>query len=151
MGILTLVVWIATVSFGLSLLGNWVARGGLGRQGGRPGWGAGVPPPYFPAPMILLHATLATGGLVVFTLYLMVDSNPLAWLALLMLMPVDLLGLGMFTRWLGSRRTRRLATVPGVVVPAESRIPLALVVCHGLLASATVILVFLVAIGVGGS
>jgi hypothetical protein len=151
MGVVALVVWIVTVSFGLTLLGNWMARGGLTRQGGRPGWGPGVPPPYFPAPLIALHAMLATGGLVVFTLYLMMDANSLAWLALFMLMPVDILGLSMFTRWLGSRRTRRLATVPGVVTPAESRLPLALVICHGMLASATFVLVFLTALGVGGS
>jgi hypothetical protein len=151
MGIVALVVWIITVSFGLTLLGNWVARGGLTRQGGRPGWGPGVPPPYFPAALIVLHATLATGGLFVFAVYLMMDVNSLAWLAFAMLLPVDMLGLSMFTRWLGSRRTRRLAGVPGVVIPAESRLPLALVLCHGMLASVTVVLVFLVALGVGGS
>jgi len=65
----------------------------------------------------------------------------------------------MFGRWVGSRRMR--VTPPAAPAPdpesrlpvlfkpglAESRLPLLVVVAHGLVASSTVLLVFLTAIG----
>lgn len=71
----------------------------------------------------------------------MADRSALAWLASVLLLPVALLGLTMLARWLPARGGDR----------AESRFPVPVVAGHGLLAVATVVLVLLVALGVGGN
>lgn len=152
LGIAALVSWAVTASLGLSLFGTWAARGGLGLRRAPFGRTRDLPPPYVPAPLILAHALLAVSGLFVWVAYLIVDRNALAWAALGMLMPVDLVGVSMFTRWLGSRRTRPIAPLlASETAAAETRLPVVLVMGHGLLALVTVTLVFLTTIGVGES
>jgi hypothetical protein len=157
-----LICWVVTAVFGFLLLGTWVSRGGLAQQPRGGHFDVGVPPPYFPTPLIVGHFLLAAGGLATWIGYLWTGRWPLAWVAFAILGPVDLLGLSMFGRWVGSRRMRRMAVgVPVVQVdpesrlpvlfqrpPAESRLPLVLVFTHGLLAGTTVLLVFLATIHV---
>ena len=143
-----LISWIVTAGGGFVLLAVWLSRGGMQQQrdvGNR------IRPP-----LILSHFLLAGGGLVVWVIYLVTDSDALAWIALAVLAVVAVLGFTMFTIWLRQRRAtvaQVAATGPGgpPVMPAEQHFPVAVVGLHGLLAVTTVVLVFLTAIGVGGS
>ena len=139
-----LVAWVLTAGGGFVLLTIWLARGGM--QQGREGGGRIRPP------LILSHFLLAAGGLVVWIIYLIADKDALAWIALAILGVVALLGFTMFAIWWRRRQARgavREAVSPDT--PAEQHFPVAIVGLHGLLAVTTVVLVFLTAIGVGGS
>jgi hypothetical protein len=139
-----LIAWVLTAGGGFVLLTIWLARGGMQQQ--REG-GSRIRPP-----LILSHFLLAAGGLVVWIIYLIADKKALAWIALAILGVVALLGFTMFAIWWRRRQSRgavREAVSPGT--PAEQHFPVAIVGLHGLLAVTTVVLVFLTAIGVGGS
>jgi len=137
-----LISWVLTAGGGFVLLSIWLARGGMAQQ--RAG-GTTIRPP-----LILSHFLLAASGLVVWIIYLVTDSDFLAWLAFAILAVVALLGWTMFAIWLRRRRARTDAAetaTPGR--PAEQHFPVPVVGLHGLLAVTTVVLVFLTAIGVG--
>lgn len=147
MGIAALVFWVITALGGFVLLGTWISHGGLKQQQ------SGTT--RFPAPVIFGHFALAAAGLVLWIIYVLVDSDALAWVAFLVLLPVAVLGFTMLLRWLPSYRARSAVVAGGASdaaeVPAERHLPVAVVVLHGLLAVVTVILVLLVALGVGNS
>lgn len=130
MEIAALVTWLVTAAGGFGLVAIWVNRGGhrAGSTGTRLAPG-----------LVFGHLLLAVAGLVLWIIYLVAGDEPLAWAAFVVLLPVALLGFTMFARWLPARRT-------GV---AESRFPVPLVLGHGLLGAATLVLVLLTAIGVG--
>ncbi len=139
-----LVTWVVTAGGGFVLLSIWLARGGMRQQGEG---GNRIRPP-----LILSHFLLAATGLVIWIIYLAADKDVLSWIAFAVLVVVALLGWTMFFIWLRRRQARAgamEAAVPGV--PAEQHFPVSIVALHGLLAVATVVLVFLTAIGVGGS
>jgi hypothetical protein len=136
-----LISWIVTAGGGFVLLGLWLRHGGMRqREPGR----------RIRPPLILSHFALAATGLVLWIVYLVTDSDALAWIAFAVLVVVALLGWTMFAIW-WQRRQRRAAdasaSTPGV--PAEQHFPVSIVTLHGLLAVTTVVLVFLAAIGVG--
>jgi hypothetical protein len=136
-----LIAWVVTAAGGFVLLAIWLSRGGM--QQGREG-GSRIRPP-----LILGHFLLAATGLVIWIIYVATDSDALAWIALVILAVVALLGFMMFAIWY-QRRQRgavREAVDPGT--PAEQHFPVAVVGLHGLLAVTTVVLVFLTTIGVG--
>jgi hypothetical protein len=89
--------------------------------------------------MVFTHFMLAAAGLVVWIIYVVIDSDPLTWVAFVLLLPTALLGFAMFARWLGSRRT----SAP------ESGFPMAVVLGHGAFAATTLVLVLLAALGIG--
>ena len=139
-----LIAWVVTAGGGFVLLSIWLARGGMrqGREGGtkiRP-------------PLILSHFLLAATGLVIWIIYLANDKHVFAWIAFAILAVVALLGWTMFAIW-WQRRQRGAAGGPADAGerPAEQNFPVPIVALHGLLAVTTVVLVFLTAIGVGGS
>jgi len=138
-----LIAWIVTAGGGFVLLWIWLARGGM-RQGREPGLRI--------RPMLILsHFLLAATGLVIWIVYVFSDSDSLAWVAFVLLLVVAGLGFAMFALWY-QRRQRgavREAVDPGT--PAEQHFPVSIVTLHGLLAVTTLTLVFLSAIGVGGS
>ncbi|MBV9844512.1 MAG: hypothetical protein JOZ47_05515, partial [Kutzneria sp.] len=105
--------------------------------------------------LIFGHFVLAAAGLVLWIIYLFADRESLAWVAFALLVPVALLGFVMLARWIPTYRARATATVGGAgastAAPAEKHFPVAIVGGHGLLAVATVVLVLLTALGVGGS
>ncbi|SRR6266705_3321323 len=143
-----LIAWVVTAGGGFVLLAIWLARGGMQQQIAA---GNRIRPP-----LILSHFLLAASGLVVWVVYLATDSDALAWIAFAVLVVVALLGWTMFFIWLRRRRAtvgEVTDTGPGVsqVMPAEQHFPVAIVGLHGVLAVTTVLLVFLTAIGVGGS
>ena len=167
-GSAALATWVVTAGFGLSLFVTWLAHGGLSQHPPSRWLTVNLPPPYFPAPLIFTHVILATGGLGVWIAYLVKDSPVLAWIALLMLVPVAAVGFTMFGRWLGSRRLRQAAlpgsqrlsavpdprragTSPRAATLPESRLPVILVACHGLFGATTIVLVLATATGVGSS
>jgi hypothetical protein len=139
-----LIAWIATAGGGFVLLAIWLSRGGM-QQGREPG--SKIRPP-----LILSHFGLAATGLVIWIIYLANDSDALAWIAFVLLAVVALLGWTMFAIWY-QRRQREPVTgaAAGGERPAEQHFPVPIVALHGVLAVTTVVLVFLTAIGVGGS
>ena len=140
MDIAALVTWVLTALGGFVMLGTWISRGGHRQPSDS----------RFPPALIFGHFALAATGLVIWIIYVAVDSDALAWIAFVLLLPVALLGFTMFVRWLP---TRRSATTPATAGgdPAEAHFPLPVVIGHGLLAVVTLVLVLLTALGVGGS
>lgn len=159
MHITALITWLITALGGFYLLGTWIARGALRNPGSS----------RLPAPVLFGHFLLATAGLVVWIVYLAVDKQAVAWTAFGLLVPVALLGLTMFARWLPAARNR--AAVAPVASPApvggsggsggatlasdvrsgasetpERHFPMPIVLGHGLFAVVTVILVLISAI-----
>lgn len=137
----TLACWLATAAAGLAMLLVWVSHGGL--SGGS----------RLPQAVVLGHGLLAVAGLGVWIAYVKTRQVVLAWTAFGLLLPVVLIGLAMYLRWLTDRRVRGMP-VGGALpvrqdIPAERWFPRSLVFGHGLLATATLVLVLLVAVGVG--
>ena len=151
MSIAALIAWVVTAGGGFVLLAKWIANGGVRTPRTS----------HFPPVVIFGHFALAAAGLVVWIIYLVVDSTVLAWIALALLVLVASLGFTMFVRWIPSYQARRTVTAGSAAgpdaaaavepVPAEQHFPIAVVGGHGLLAVATVVLVLLSALGVGGS
>jgi hypothetical protein len=168
MATVALVAWALTALGGFLMLGRWIGRGGLRQQ--RTGTSR------LPAGAVFSHLALAAAGLVLWVLYLLVQSDALGWAALALLLPVAVLGFVMLARWLQVRRAPRVPAAAGAVAgagpatprgaaaprgtatdpagdaetPAEQHLPVPVVVAHGLLAIATVVLVLLTMLGVGG-
>ncbi|TML59953.1 MAG: hypothetical protein E6G22_12100 [Actinobacteria bacterium] len=139
-----LVAWVLTAGGGFVLLTIWLARGGM-RQG-REGGGRIKPP------LILSHFLLAATGLVIWIVYLVDDKKAIAWIAFAILAVVALLGWTMFAIWWRRRQARgAVAEAVSPDTPAEQRFPVPIVALHGVLAVTTVVLVFLTAVGLGGS
>lgn len=134
-GIVALITWVIAALGGFFMLGVWLRRGAARRTGGA---STRLAPP-----LIFGHFLLAAAGLVIWIIYLVTDADVLAWIAFIIVVIVALLGFTMFARWLGQRR-RPAET-------AERHFPVGVVAGHGLLAAATLVLVLLVAIGIGGS
>jgi manganese efflux pump family protein len=140
-----LITWILTAGGGFVLLATWIRNGGHRPAGGsrfRPG-------------LILGHFALAALGLVIWIIYVVSDTEALAWIAFVLLVPVVFLGFTMLALWLPSYRQRGTlvgaAETATATVPAERRFPVVVVAGHGVLAVVTVVLVLLTALGVGGS
>ncbi|MEU5761217.1 hypothetical protein [Nocardia sp. NPDC047648] len=138
MAIAALILWLLTAVGGFVLLGTWIARGGARQPNSS----------HLPVPVVFGHFLLAVAGLIVWIAYLALDDDALAWVAFGLLIPVALLGFAMLLRWLPVYRARTDAEAPE---PAERRFPVAVVGGHGVFAVATVVLVLLTALGVGGS
>jgi hypothetical protein len=137
-----LIAWVITAGGGFVLLSIWLARGGMRQSGER----------RIRPPLILTHFLLAATGLVIWIIYLANDKDVLAWIAFALLLVVALLGFTMLAIWL-QQRQGRAGTVEAATAdrPAEQNFPVPVVVLHGLLAATTLVLVFLTAVGVGGS
>jgi hypothetical protein len=136
-----LIAWVATAGGGFVLLAIWLARGGM-RQGREPG--ARIRPA-----LILSHFLLAATGLLLWIIFLVTDSDALAWIALVLLGIIAILGWTMFAIWYQRRQRGRVAEAVDPGTPAEQHFPVPVVALHGVLAVTTVVLVFLTAIGVG--
>jgi manganese efflux pump family protein len=144
-----LITWVLTAGGGFVLLTLWLKNGGMAQsERGK------IRPP-----LIMSHFLLAATGLVLWIIYVVTDSDALAWIAFVLLAIVAALGLTMFAVWLRQRQGAApaaggppagRATAAGPRgEPAEQRFPVAIVGLHGVLAVTTVVLVFLTAIGVG--
>jgi|ERR1051325_3438483 hypothetical protein len=134
-----LIAWLITAGGGFVLLAIWLQRGGM-RQARESG--ARIRPP-----LILGHFALAATGLVLWIIYIATDSDALAWIAFVLLLIVAALGFTMLAIWLQQRR----GETGTASRPAEQNFPVPIVGLHGVLAATTLVLVFLTAVGVGGS
>lgn len=146
MDVAALIAWVVTAGGGFVLLGTWIARGGP-RQ-------AQAGASRFPPALIFGHFALAATGLVVWIIYVATGTEALAWVALVLLLGVAVLGLTMVTRWRQERAALAVAaggSSAGAERPAEQHFPVPVVYLHGLLAVITLVLVLLTALGVGGS
>jgi hypothetical protein len=127
-GLAALAAWILTAAAGSYLLAGWLRPGGLGRRARA----AGVPPA-----IIVSHFALAVAGLATWIAFVAADLAVLAWIAVGLLLLIA--GLGM------------AALVTGLPEPAavagRPRAPVAVIAAHGALATATILLVLLAAIG----
>jgi hypothetical protein len=153
-----LITWLVTAGLGFYMLATWARAGGV-RSG--PGGAS-----HFPPPVVFGHFLLAAAGLVVWIIYVATDQDALSWVALVILVLVAGLGDVLVLRWLRDRRagtaastdplagsgTTRAGTTShaaDATALAEQRIPTAVVAAHGVFAVATILLVLLVALGVG--
>lgn len=134
MAVVALIVWLLTAVGGSTMLGLWLARGGMTAT-------EDAPPTHFPVPVIFGHVGLAVVGLILWIIYMVTDAAALAWLSFVVLIVIALLGFTMLTRWLPSQRIPR--TEPG---PPERAIPMPVVAGHGVLAVATLVLVLIATI-----
>jgi hypothetical protein len=143
-----LVTWVLTAGGGFFLLGLWLKNGGMAQSE--------TPGARIRAGRILSHFALAAAGLVIWIIYVATDSEGLAWVAFALLAVVALLGFSMLAIWLGQRSRERPPVAEGsgatpAGTPAEQHFPTPVVALHGVLAATTLVLVLLVAVGVGGS
>lgn len=136
-----LITWVLTAGGGIVLLGLWLRGGGMKPSAER----ARIRPP-----LILGHFALAAAGLVLWIVYVAVDTNALAWIAFVLLLVVALMGFTMFAIW-AQRRRGRGGSIEAAreTEPAEQHFPVPVVALHGLLAATTLVLVVLAAAGVG--
>ena len=133
-----LISWVVTAAGGFVLLAIWLSRGGMQqREGGR------IRPV-----LILSHFGLAALGLVLWIVYVVNDSDALAWLAFALLVVVAALGWTMFAIWWRRRQLGAAAGAEAGAAPAEQHFPVPVVALHGLLAVTTVVLVLLSALEV---
>lgn len=139
-----LILWLVTAGGGFFMLGLWLRHGGMAQQT--------EPGQRIRPPLIFSHFGLAAAGLVVWIVYLGTGTHALRWIAFAALVPVALLGFAMLAIWL--QRRQAVAATLGVSagsasrVPAEQSFPVPVVLAHGALAVATLILVVLTAAGV---
>lgn len=134
MGIASLIAWILTAGGGGFMLAKWVAGGGH-REGTR----TALPPA-----AVFGHFALAASGLVLWIVYLITDNHPVGWIALALLIPVLILGFAMVRRWLSVYRGYSAGGQPSEVQDAPERsFPVPVVVGHGVLALATIVLALL--------
>ncbi len=136
MSVASLFAWMATVLVGLLLLVIWLMEYDREYQS--------AAATRLPVPVISAHALLGVGGLMLWGVYLLADEERLAWVTLVILGTVALLGLVMAARWVRVYRgfTDSDSSVTRVVtVPPERHFPLPVVVTHGVLAVTTLVLV----------
>ena len=149
-----LIAWILTAGAGLYLLTVWLIEYDREFQS--------AAATRLPVPVISAHALLAVTGLVIWGIYLLTDTDRLAWLATFILAPVALFGFIMAARWIGVYRAHAAPSGASVgsgarsardwtAVPPERHFPLPVVIGHGVFAVITIVLVLLTTLGVGGS
>lgn len=152
--IIALITWIIAAIGGFVMLGVWLrhgaARAAEATVGGGPhaqadGGATPTAKSHLPAPLVYAHFALAVVGLIVWIIYLITSAMALGWIALVLVLIVAIAGFVMFFRWLAQRRS---GTAPGEAVTPERHFPTAVVVAHGVFATATVVLVIIVAITV---
>ncbi|KUI27699.1 hypothetical protein AU196_21260 [Mycobacterium sp. IS-1742] len=143
MGIASLIAWILTAGGGAFMLAKWVGGGGH-RDRTRT---------HLPPAVVFGHFALAALGLVLWIVYVVTDNHPIGWVALALLVPVAALGVVMVLRWLPVYRSGR-QPVGGGASPIpdapERSFPVAVVLGHGVLAAATVVLGLLAILEIGG-
>src|SRR4051794_38988821 len=129
----------------------WLERGGRGQRG---------LPHSVHARRLGTHIVLAVSGLAIWIVYLATGTRGVAWAAFGVLVVVGVVGTTQFRIWQRRRLgfvkathddwnwpTGAMASSEGI--PAEQHFPASVVLLHGVLAIATVVLVLLTAAGVG--
>jgi hypothetical protein len=166
MSVIALLTWIVTASLGLYLLSIWLIEYDKDFQA--------EAETRLPPVVLAAHVTLGVGGLIVWAYYLLFDNDNLAWVATGAVLLGASLGTFMAFRWFAvyqaKRQFQRLERITRVwhrgqvavierpevhraprIGPPERNFPLPVVIAHGAFATATVTLVVLTALGVGGT
>jgi hypothetical protein len=166
MSLVALALWIITAGFGLYLLSIWLIEYDRDFQS--------AAATRLPPAVLASHVVLAFGGLLVWAGYLLFDQDRLAWTAAVALCLAATLGATMAIRWVSVYRASRTspagarqtsshltfagrqhgAPTAGPLIregPPERNFPLPVVIAHGAFATATLALVLLTVLGVGGS
>lgn len=146
MSIIALFTWVLAACGGLYLVAVWLIEYDREFQGSASS--------RLPVPVICTHALLALGGLAVWGSYLLLGGARLAWTAVIVLVVVASLGMVMAIRWIYMYRAvtqMRLAAAAGgsqaeLAVPPERNFPVSVVIGHGALAVATLVLVLVTAL-----
>lgn len=134
------VTWFLTIDGGLVLLGSWLRAGGLQRRHRR---GPRIGPE-----LVGVHLTLAGTAFALWIVYLAAGRLAFAVAALCILAAVATLGFTMFGIWLVHRvaASGRPPDLPRTSRRGDQRLPVAVIVLHGLFAATTLVLVALVVI-----
>jgi hypothetical protein len=134
MSLAALIVWLVTAGGGLCLAAIWLIE-----------YDPALAPTRLPRTAVSAHGLLAVTGLYLWWKYVSSDKSGLALTAGLILVPVVLLGLLMGSRWIKVYRAHKnpALTSGGGGIPPERHLPLPLVIAHGVLGVATVVLVAL--------
>jgi hypothetical protein len=169
MSLIALATWITTAGGGLYLLSIWLIEYDKDYQS--------VAATRLPPAVLTSHVLLAGGGLLAWIGYVILDEDRLAWAAVVAVLAAATLGVIMAIRWISvyqavratQRHRAELAAAPvGLTLagdsprlatlelsrdsgPPERNFPLPVVIAHGAFAAATITLVVLTALGVGGS
>jgi hypothetical protein len=148
LGLAALAAWIVTAAAGSYLLAGWLADGGLRR---RPARVPGVPPV-----LIMSHFAVALAGLGIWIAFVATDVPVLAWIAAGMILPAAGLGMAALGAALPGPAASPEPTSAGpalatrtaaTAAPARVAAPVTVIAVHGVLATATILLVVLAAIG----
>jgi hypothetical protein len=127
-----LIAWLLTALGGATMLVQWLRHGGARQREG------------IRAPRLFAHAGIAVLGLALWVAFVVSEESAVAWVAVAFLVGVGLIGATMFSVWIHGRNRRE-----HTAIPAEASFMLPVVLAHGLLALATVILAVLAASGIG--
>lgn len=142
-----LAAWIVTAAAGSYLLAGWLTPGGLRRRSRA----AGMPPV-----LIISHFAVAITGLGIWIAFAATDVPVLAWIAVGLILLAAALGMATLAAALpepapsaapanpGARLATRIAET---AAPARARMPVIVIAVHGMLATVTIMLVLLAAIG----
>jgi hypothetical protein len=132
------VTWFIAIDGGLVLLGYWLRGGGL-RRAQRHG-------PRIGPELIVAHLSLAGTSFGLWIFYLVRGGFAYAVAALCLLVAVATIGFTMFGIWLVHRlaATQPTTNPPGRPRPVDQRLPVTVIVLHGLFAATTLVLAALV-------
>lgn len=138
--------WVVTAAAGAYLLAGWLVRGRRDGAAGRP-------------PVIVVgHAAAALAGLGIWLAFVASHVPALAWTGAGLIIPAAGLGMATLVGALPGPAPSAGPASPGPLLaarpaetaaPARVRIPVAVIALHGMLATATILLVLLAAIGAG--
>jgi hypothetical protein len=146
------VAWLVTAGGGLCLAAIWLIE-----------YDPSGAPTRLPKTVVTAHGLLAVAGLYVWWEYVSTEKSGLALAAVLILAMVTLLGFTMGARWIKVYRAHKNPSPAPLTlaaagdagrpnpVPPERHLPLPLVIAHGVLAMATIGLVLLAALDIGGN
>jgi hypothetical protein len=126
--------WLLTALAGFVLFATWASGGGIRRSNG----GA------FSPVVVFAHLGLAAVGLFAWIVHLVSGSDGAAWVSVIALVPLVVLGLVMLAVWLDGRTSS--SNVDPKTRPPEQWFPPSIVVLHGIGALLTVVLVVIAAV-----
>lgn len=137
-----LAVWFVTAAAGAYLLAGWLGAGGWRWRRIRPARAV---------PMAVLgHFGLALTGLGIWVAFVVTGLTALAWVAVGVVVLVAGLGMGVLGAALPEPgRSPELVRRPAPAGAPRARMPVTVIAIHGMLATATILLVLLAAVGAG--